>query len=158
MFKKIVWATDGSEFAELALPYAKSLAAEEGGALVIVHCEEFMVAPRGGGMPFYADEEDVKANVERQKGELANEGFEVSSKIVGSRAGGAAHAIADVASEVGADLIVVGTRGRTALGGLLLGSVTQRLLHIAECPVFAVPAGKRAETEGVRQTATHAGA
>ena len=36
-------------------------------------------------------------------------------------------------------MIVVGTRGRTALSGLLLGGVTQRLLHIAPCPVLAVP-------------------
>ena len=35
---------------------------------------------------------------------------------------------------------MVGTRGHTPLGGMLLGSVTQRLLHIAPCPVLAVPA------------------
>ena len=52
---------------------------------------------------------------------------------------GAAHTIAEEAKEAGADLIVVGTRGHTALAGLLLGSVTQRLLHIAPCPVLAVP-------------------
>jgi nucleotide-binding universal stress UspA family protein len=53
--------------------------------------------------------------------------------------GGAAHAIAEIAGREHVDLIVVGTRGRTALAGLLIGSVTQRLLHIAPCPVLAVP-------------------
>jgi nucleotide-binding universal stress UspA family protein len=49
---------------------------------------------------------------------------------------------------VAADLIIVGTRGHTALGGLMLGSVTQRLLHIGKCPVLAIPAvAKPAEAE-----------
>jgi nucleotide-binding universal stress UspA family protein len=57
--------------------------------------------------------------------------------------GGAAHAIAELAESQGADIIAVGTRGHTALAGLLLGSVTQRLLHIAPCPVLAVPPKER---------------
>jgi nucleotide-binding universal stress UspA family protein len=53
--------------------------------------------------------------------------------------GGPAHAIAKIADEAGADLIVVGTRGESPLTRLLLGSVTQRLLHIAEQPVLVIP-------------------
>jgi nucleotide-binding universal stress UspA family protein len=52
---------------------------------------------------------------------------------------GPAHAIADIAEKVDADLIAVGTRGHAPVAGLLLGSVTQRLLHISPCPVLAVP-------------------
>jgi nucleotide-binding universal stress UspA family protein len=51
-----------------------------------------------------------------------------------------APAIAEAARDTGADLIVVGTRGHTAIGGLMLGSVTQRLLHIAPCALLTVPA------------------
>jgi nucleotide-binding universal stress UspA family protein len=76
----------------------------------------------------------------RAAGELEAEGFKVETEIIHSRNGIAAHAIAQVAEKDGADLIVVGTRGHTPLGGLLVGSVTQRLLQVSPCPVLAVPA------------------
>ena len=56
--------------------------------------------------------------------------------------GGPAHPIEEIAEEAKADLIVVGTRGHSAIAGLLLGSVTQRLLHIARRPVLVVPSPK----------------
>ena len=52
--------------------------------------------------------------------------------------GPAAPEIVRVAKEVGADQIVMGTRGMGALGGLLLGSVAQRVVHLAEVPVLLV--------------------
>lgn len=51
-----------------------------------------------------------------------------------------------LAKSESADVIVVGTRGHTALVGLLLGSVTQRLLLIAPCPVLAVPGAEHGAT------------
>jgi nucleotide-binding universal stress UspA family protein len=55
--------------------------------------------------------------------------------------GGPAHAIEEIADKANADLIVVGTRGHSPVVGLLLGSVTQRLLHIAHRPVLVIPQG-----------------
>ncbi len=55
-----------------------------------------------------------------------------------------AQSIADVAAEVGADVIVVGTRGHSPVGGVFAGSVAQRLLEVAPCPVLAVPPGAAA--------------
>jgi nucleotide-binding universal stress UspA family protein len=56
--------------------------------------------------------------------------------------GGPAPAIEEIADNAGGDLIVMGTRGHSPVAGLLLGSVTQRLLHIARRPVLAVPEPK----------------
>ena len=155
MFKSIIWATDGSESADLALPYAKSLATEQGAALVVVHCDEFLPG-RGGGQPMLADEEDVKGKIDRQAHELRDAGLNASLQIASATAGGAAQAIATAAEDLPADLIIVGTRGHTALGGLLLGSVAQRLLHIAPCPVLAVPATSRASEQGSAGAQAHA--
>jgi nucleotide-binding universal stress UspA family protein len=55
--------------------------------------------------------------------------------------------IAELARRSQADMIVMGTRGRGQVAGLLLGSVTQRLLHLAPCPVLAVPPGAVARAE-----------
>ena len=138
MFKSIVWATDGSDSADLALEYAKTLARESNASLVVIHCDEFL-AGRGGGQPVFANAEDIKAKIDRQAHALRDEGFDASLQIVSATAGSAAHAIADAAAGIPADLIVMGTRGHTPLAGLLLGGVAQRLLHIAPCPVFVVP-------------------
>ena len=141
MFKKVIWATDGSSSADRALPLARTLAGESGAPMVVVYCEEFTLPGKGGGsLPIHANEGDLEEKVQRQVSELSGDGVTATLEMVKSKVGGAAHAIADVAEREGADLIVVGTRGHTVLGGLLLGSVTQRLLHIAPCPVLAVPA------------------
>ena len=56
--------------------------------------------------------------------------------------------LANLARDSSADLIVVGTRGRSALVGAIGGSVTQRLLHVAHCPVLAVPPAEQSDTGG----------
>jgi nucleotide-binding universal stress UspA family protein len=60
-------------------------------------------------------------------------------KISGDVGARPANEVVKAASEEGADLIVAGSRGHSAITGLLLGSVTNRLLHIAPCPVLVVP-------------------
>ena len=108
--------------------------------MLVVHCTEFTLPGKAGGrFPVNANEDELKEKVQRQVDELSQEGIRSTLRLETAALGGAAHVIAEIAGEDGAEVIVVGTRGHTALAGLLVGSVTQRLLHIAPCPVLAVP-------------------
>lgn len=138
MYEKILWATDGSESADRALEHAKQLASHNGATLLAVHTVEHTVG-RMGGQEQYADEDQRQAKIAQQISDLEQSGIKASSRIVQGGGLGAAHPIADVAQEWGADVIVMGTRGHTPIAGLLLGSVTQRMLHVAPCPVLVVP-------------------
>lgn len=139
MFKTIVLALDGSEGSRHAIPLAVELARRDRARLVVVHVEEEIVG-KGGG-PIHATEDEIQAEIRREAQKLSESGVETSVEMRSVMLGGPAHAIEDVAAEAGADLIVAGTRGHSPVAGLLLGSVTQRLLHIARRPVLAVPPG-----------------
>jgi nucleotide-binding universal stress UspA family protein len=138
MFDVIVWATDGSANADLSLDYVQKLAEGGQSRVVAVHVKE-LVAARGVG-PVHLDEDELQEKIRGQVDDLKQAGIDASLQVYSAMAGNAALITADSAKEAGADLIVVGTRGRGPLKGLLLGSITQRLLHVAPCPVLAVPA------------------
>lgn len=137
MFNTIVWATDGSEHADQALAVAKTLAHENDAALIAVHVVQRYATKTG--LAVYADEDVVKTRLEETVEQLSKDGYKASLRIINHIGPQPAHEIADVARDVEAGLIVMGTRGHGAIPGLLLGSVVQRLLHIAPCPVLAVP-------------------
>ncbi len=140
MFEKVLWATDGSASADRGLEQAKALAKAGGGSMVVVHCEEMTLPGKGGGsLPVNAAEESTTEKIQRQVGELSGDGIDAKLERTRTKVGGAAHVIVDVAARENADVIVVGNRGHTALAGLLVGSVPQRLLHISRVPVLVVP-------------------
>ena len=142
LFDVIVWATDGSEAADSALPHVKALAGRDGAKLIVVHVNERGVG-RSASYPADPEEEKLKAHVEQRVEELQAAGIQSDVRVASIPVGGVAHLLADVAKDAGASLIVVGTRGQGMLTGILLGSVTQRLLHIAPCAVLAVPPAGR---------------
>jgi nucleotide-binding universal stress UspA family protein len=137
MFKTIMLALDGSEGSKRAIPIAAELAKRDGAKLVIAHVDERTVGKGGGDI--HPDEDQIQADIRKQAEELSGQGIETSVRMADVMVGGPGHAIADIADEEGADLIVAGTRGHSAVTGLLLGSVTHRLLHISRVPVLAVP-------------------
>jgi nucleotide-binding universal stress UspA family protein len=138
MFSKIVLALDGSEPSDRVIPVAKDVAEAGSTRIDIVHVRE-IIAGRAGGHTARADEDTLEQRVRAQAKELADAGFDTHLHVETTVGGGPGHVIAEVAGRVGADVIVIGTRGHSPVAGLLLGSVTQRLLHIAPCPVLAIP-------------------
>ena len=148
MFTKVIWATDGSAQADLAMPLAVQVVDTDGAELHVVHVVEKLVGVRVGGMDASVDEDEIKAKVTRQAKAIAAEhGVRTTIQVVAALGNHVADRIAEIAQDAGADLIVVGTRGHGAMGAFALGSVTQRLLHVSPCPVLAVPPGVASEAQ-----------
>lgn len=141
MFTTIIWATDGSAHADRALELAVQIAETDHAELHVAHVAEKLVGGRTTGQNVLADEDEIEARIRAQTSKIAAE-HEFTTRlhtVVAEGAGRTASRLAELADEIGADLIVVGTRGRSALRGAMLGSVTQRLLHESTCPVLSVP-------------------
>jgi nucleotide-binding universal stress UspA family protein len=140
MFTKVIWATDGSEHADRAMAAVVELAKGDGAELHVVHIVEKLVRGRASGLDAFGNEDEIKAKIKGQATAIARDNdIKTVVHVTGARTLKIAEAIADIADQVGAELVVVGTRGHGAVGSLMLGSVTQGLLHISPCPVLAIP-------------------
>ena len=157
MFTKVVWATDGSEHADRAMGSAVQMAKADGADLLVVHIVEKLLSGRASGMDTYANEDQVRAKIEGQARTLADEsGLKTSTRFAAVLGNHVGDRIAEIAQEDGGDLIVVGTRGHGALGAMVLGGVTQRLLHVSHCPVLAVPPQAAVDSEAAAEPAATA--
>lgn len=138
---KILAAVDFSEHADAVLDAAVDFANKFGTELHLVHACEVripMVAPHGAAIPPTIIEEERNAAVSKLDAlsrKVAARGVAAASHVTGAPA---ASAIVELADELGADLIVMGTRGHTGLKHVLLGSVAERVLRHAPCWVLAV--------------------
>lgn len=146
MFETIAWASDGSELADRALEHVRTLAGIHGSRIVAVHVNELLTGPFGGA-PLLADETEIEEKLAGQVDDLCTAGFDARLEI---RTGGqdVAKLLADVADDVGADLIVVGTHGRGGVAAAIVGSVARRLCHTSHRPVLVVPPAPKAEPAG----------
>ncbi len=139
MFKTIIVGADGSEHGNRALEVASELARANGSRVVVVHVTE-LVGGKGGSYPESIDEDEIRARIAGQVAELAGKGIQAEFRTQVVTLGGPARVIAEHAAAEGGDLIIVGTRGRSAVAQIVLGSVAVRLLHLAHCPVLVLPA------------------
>jgi nucleotide-binding universal stress UspA family protein len=143
MFKTIVWATDGSELADVALDHVRELAREDGSKIVAVHANELM-SGRASGYPALADEPELEEKIGKQIEELRSVGIDATFEL---RSGtkSVATLIAQAAEDVDADLIVVATHGAGGVTATLMGSVARALCHTARRPLLVIPPVRTSE-------------
>jgi nucleotide-binding universal stress UspA family protein len=138
MFTKILLATDGSPSAAEAARYAGQLAQLTGAQVIVLHAyprvPAFLGEPDFGRLIHenLAEAERIVAPALEQ---LVDAGVDASAEIL---EGPPAEAVLAVAENSGCDLIVLGTRGYGQLAGMLLGSVSQKVLANATLPVLVV--------------------
>jgi universal stress protein A len=152
----ILVPTDFSEPSDAALEYATTLATKLGASLHLLHVFEDPYITGGAFAaemyaPVPADLREAllneaKERLEQRLAGLDNDRFHVTAEVY---TGPTAKAITDYAKTAGIDLIVMGTHGRTGMAHLLLGSVAERVVRAAHCPVMTVRAPYEREREHV---------
>ena len=149
---KILFTTDGSRGSAPAEAYACALAQSWGAALTVMHVLEFPsgLDPENPINRLYLAELMKQATQElvELKARATARGISVDTKIA---TGIPSEEILAAATGEDPDLIVVGTRGKTGLAHVLLGSTAERIIRAAPCPVLAVRFGRQGE-EGEGQS------
>ena len=145
MFERILLATDGSVHALEALNYARDLAVAHGSQVIVIHAYEPVSTYLGE--PWLHRVVACHAALGRELADLAvkeleKAGIDVEVEVL---EGPPADAILRVAENRQCELILMGSRGRSTLASLLLGSVSHRVLSHATIPVMIVSA-RAAET------------
>jgi len=141
LFRTILVPIDFSEHADLALETAIQLARDSGGRLQLLHAYEIplgTIPPYGVAIPdsLLTDVRDAAARrLAKAASKVEAAGVACETQVLHASP---AEAIAEAARVCGADLIVMGTRGLTGLRHVLLGSVAERTVRLAPCPVLTV--------------------
>ena len=135
MFQTILLAVDGLEHSTKAAMLAGKLAQESKGEVIAYNLLE-RIPTRFSAVPSYADEE---ANIaDDVANRLKADGVSVRPEREIAFHGQAAQRIVEKAKESHADVIMMGSRGLSDIGGLFLGSVAHKVLHLADRPVLIV--------------------
>jgi universal stress protein A len=143
-FDTILHPTDFSPGSDAAFGYACDLARDYNAWLVVLYTLEPALPMVGEGGPIATDLLELWDTTREQLDAVQPIVSGVRLRKV-FRAGPAPATIVETANEVKADLIVMGTHGRTGIGRLFLGSVAEEVLRRAPCPVLTVKAYKPSE-------------
>jgi nucleotide-binding universal stress UspA family protein len=146
MFDRILVAVDGSPYSAPAVSTVVEVATKFQSQAIVIHVREHDRG-RAGAFPLETPQEATQLVAETVVA-LRHAGIAATGEVHGAFTGHAAREIVDTARSQGADLIVMGSRGLSDIGGLFVGSVTHKVLQLAHVPVLVVrppeaPAEKR---------------
>jgi len=142
--KKILVATDFSEPSEAALAYGLELARQFGSTVVVAHVVENALTGAVGADGFvFSDpglQQHLEASARRRLDTLLSDEDRavLGAETIVIASNTPAYAIVDYARTADVGLIVMGTHGRGAVAHLLMGSVAERVVRLAPCPVLTV--------------------
>ena len=139
--RHILAPTDFSSASKKALAYAVGFAATFDAKVTLIHVIEPMVLPpEYGYLPPYSPEDEARQveAVRKQLLDIAAGWNGVRRSEVMVRVGNPSHEIVGAVSELEVDLLVITTHGRTGLRHMLMGSVAEKIVRHATCPVLVV--------------------
>lgn len=163
--KNILVATDFSEPSESAVAFARQLAQAFGSTLHVLHVVGNVVADAIGVEGYTTDFAALQREVEEAARRHVNavitdeDRRTLAAQAIVLTSSSPAQSIVSYAKDAHIDLVVVGTHGHGGASPLLMGSVAERVVHLATCPVLTVrhPLRESAESQPT-QVETHAGA
>ena len=135
--KKIVCPTDFSDGSFRALAEASEMAAQSGAEIYLLHVLGIIPPSTEPGVPEPQvwRHSDVESELRKLAVPLTSRGIRVQYVVAD---GDAAEGIVHTAEKVGADLIVIATHGNTGWRHLAFGSVTEKVVRLAACPVLTI--------------------
>jgi nucleotide-binding universal stress UspA family protein len=137
VYEKLLVAVDHSRVTEHVLSAARDLASLSHGEVWVEHLREREVMPRAGLIETETSDE-AQAEVDRAVEEFTKAGIKAHGVVRNTIYGYAAREIVEDAKSLDVGVIVMGSRGRGDLAGLVLGSTAHKVIHLADRPVLVV--------------------
>lgn len=138
MYEKILVAVDHSNITARVLNAAKELASLSSGEVWVLHLREREMAGKMGVLVSAESSDEADEAVTAAVDTLTGAGIKAHGTVRETIFGYAAREIVSDAQEHDVDVIVMGSRGRGDLAGLILGSTAHKVIHLADRPVLIV--------------------
>lgn len=134
MFERILLAVDGSGHSRKGVPIASDIGRRYGAEVIVFHVREHEMG-WAGDIDVETEPEafDLVDDIVRT---LKDEGANARGEVTRAPLGQSAEAILDACADEDIDLVIMGSRGLSAWGRLLMGSVAQKVVHLSHVPVL----------------------